>query len=643
MLGMIRDKASGWIAGIIVGALVLSFAFWGVSSYFGQGGDVTVATVNDSDINLKAFQQSFYTLRKQMQSMLQDDALTLEEEAFVKEETLKRLIEAEVVNQVIIDNGLRISNAKVVETIKELDYFKDDEVFDRAKYERSIISMGMEPVYFEAQLRMDLLSEQLQAGLSESLFVLESELNDVVRLKSQTRDLTYSILNLSSFADEGDVNDSEVEAFYKANPQRFVEAAKVKIEYLELDVNELAKTITSDEESLRNYYNNNKDKYDVVEQRSIKKLFVKTGELTADDKIEEFNEEEKAKAKAVIESALAMVKEGKTFEEVIEKFSEEGKGALEFSEHAFMTKGVTDKAVEEFLFSSDEGEVSDVIKSRTGLNIVKVGEVKGGPKNIYETVAEQVDQDYKKSEAELQFFELSDQLTNLTYEHSDTLEVAAETVNREVMESDYFSRDSAPEGILSNSKIISSSFNPELISNGQNSEAIELADNHIVVLRVVDHKVATTKALDDVREDVISSIKMERAAEKITEAKEAITKQLKDGAAPDALSNDIEVEWTTVEKVTRDDVNVNRAVLRYAFQSGKPDGDKPIIISNRLGSGDYAIILVTAAYDGEVAEDDESSKNYDLELRRNRGSVEWQEFIQNARNNAEVKVYKDNI
>jgi len=643
MLGIIRDRASGWIAGIIVGALVLSFAFWGVSSYFGQGGNVNVATVNDININLKTFQQSFYTLRKQMQSVLQDDALTLEEEAFVKEETLKRLIETEVVNQLIKDNGLRISNSKVVETIRELDYFKDDEGFDRDKYERSVISMGMEPVYFEAQLRMDLLSEQLQAGLSESLFVLESELSDVVRLKSQTRDLTYSILNLSSFSDEGDVDDSEIEAFYKANPQRFVEPEKVKIEYLELDVNELAKNINSDEEKLKNYYNNNKDKYDVVEQRSITKLFVKTGEISADDKIEEFNEEEKAKAKAVIESALAMVKEGKTFEEVIETFSEEGKGALEFSEHAFMTRGITDKAVEEFLFSSDEGEVSDVIKSKTGLNIVKVGEVKGGPKNIYETVAEQVDQDYKKSEAELQFFELSDQLTNLTYEHSDTLEVAAESVSREVIESDYFNRDSAPEGILSNSKVISTSFNPELISNGQNSEAIELADNHIIVLRVIDHKVATTKALDDVREDVITSIRMERAAGKIKEAQETITKQLKDGTGPESLTSNTEVEWTTVEKVTRDDVNVNRAVLRYAFQSGKPDADKPIILSNRLGSGDYAIIMVTAAYDGEVTEDDETNEKYDLELKRNRGTVEWQEFIQNARNNADVRVYKDNI
>jgi len=635
MLGIIRDKASGWIAGIIVGALVLSFAFWGVSSYFGQGGDVNVATVNGSDINLKSFQQSFYTLRKQMQSMLQDDALTLEEEAFVKEETLKRLIETEVVNQLIKDNGLRVTNDKVVETIKELEYFKDDEGFDRDKYEPRIINMGMEPAYFEAQLRMDLLSEQLQAGLSESLFVLETELNDVVRLKSQTRDLTYGILNLSSFIDEDEVDDSEIKAFYKANPQRFVEPEKVKIEYLELDVNELAKSITSDEESLRNYYNNNKDKYDVVEQRSVTKLFVKADE--------ESSAEDKVKAKEVIDAAMLLVKDGKNFEEVIEKFTEEGKGSLEFSEHAFMAKGVLDKELDAFLFGSDEGAISEPIETKSGFNIVKVGEVRGGPKNVYETVAEQVEVDYKKSEAELQFFELSDQLTNLTYEHSDTLEIAAETVGREVIESDYFSRNSAPEGVLSNSKIISTSFDPELISNGQNSEAIELADNHIVVLRVIDHKVATTKALADVREDVISSIRQERAAEKIKEANEAITKQLKDGIAPESLSNDTEVEWTTVEKVTRDDVNVNRAVLRYAFQSGKPATDKPIILSNRLGSGDYAIILVTAAYDGEVVEDDEVSKKYDLELRRNRGTAEWQEFLQNARNNADVKVYKDNI
>ena len=238
-----------------------------------------------------------------------------------------------------------------------------------------------------------------------------------------------------------------------------------------------------------------------MEQRSITKLFVKADE--------ESTAEEKDKAKEVIKSAISLIKKGKNFEEVIEKFTEEGKGSLEFSEHAYMAKGVMDKELDEFLFGSDEGAVSELIETESGFNIVKVGEIRGGPKNVYETVADQVKKDYRNSEARLQFFELSDQLTNLTYEHSDTLEFAADAVGGVVVESEYFSRDNIQNGILSNSKIITTSFNPDLISNGQNSEAIELTDDHIVVLRVIDHKIATTKTLDDVRNDVISSIKME--------------------------------------------------------------------------------------------------------------------------------------
>jgi peptidyl-prolyl cis-trans isomerase D len=635
MLGMIRDKASGWIAGIIVGALVLSFAFWGVSSYFGQGGDINVATVNGIDIKSKSFQRSFYTLRKQMQTLLKDDALTLEEEEFVKQETLKRLVETEVINQIIEGSGLRVTNEKLVETIKTLEFFKDSEGFDRVKYERTVINMGMEPAVFEEQLRMDLLSEQLQAGLSESLFVLKSELNDVVRLKTQSRDLTYSIISLTPYIDKGDVSDSEIETFYKANPEKFAEPENVKIEYLELDVNELAKSITTDEDSLRTYYDNNKDKYDVVEQRSVTKLFVKADE--------EATEEDHAKASDVINSAMALVKEGLGFEEVIEKFTEEGKGSLEFSEHSFMAKGIMDKEIDEFLFTSDEGAISEPLKTKSGFNIVKVGEVRGGPKNVYETVAEQVAQDYQTSEAELQFFELADQLSNLSYEHSDTLEFAAEAIGQEVTESDYFSRNKALEGSLAHPKVISTSFDSELISTGQNSETIELADNHIVVLRVLDHKAATTKPLEEVKDEVLASIWLDRAADKIKEVSDNISSQLKSGTAPDAVTSDIEIEWFTVEKVKRDDVNVNRAVLRNAFQAGKPSGDKPVVLTNRLGSGDYAVIIVTAAYEGEVTEDDEISKMQDLELRRNRGTTEWQEFIKSARNNADVRIFQDNI
>ena len=636
MLGLIRDKASGWVAGIIVGALIISFAFWGVSSYFG-GANVFVATVNGTEIKFQAFQRSFYSLRKQMQSMLGDNALTLEEEAFVKEETLKRLVETELVNQIIEDNGLRIASTRVAEMIKNIDSFKGKKGFSRATYERAVSSMGMDTVRFEAQLRMDLLTEQLQAGLSDSLFVLESELNDALRLKSQTRDLTFTTLSLASFIDDSDVDESEIETFYKANPEKFADPEKVKIAYLELDVNNLAKTVTTDEDSLRGYYNNNKNDYDVAEQRSVTMLFVKAAEDAA--------AEDKAKAKKVIDAAIALLNEGKSFEEVVGEFTKEGKGTLEFSEHAFMAKDILEKEIDEFLFSSDEGAISGLIETKDGFNIIKVGEIKGGPKNIFEKVAEQVGQDYKKSQAELLFFELADQLTTLSYEHSDSLEIAAEAIDIEIIETDFFDRNFASEGVLSQAKVISTSFNAELINSGQNSDAIELSDDHIVVLKILEHQSATTKALEDVRDDVIAGIRLERAAEKIKEAKDAIVQQLESGTPSDSVTSEMELEWTTVEKTKRDDVNVNRSVLRNAFQVGTP-GDKPIVTSNRLGSGDYSITIVTAVYNSEVVEGNEGEnlgKAIDLELRRIQGSNEWDQLIKNARNNAEITLFKENI
>ena len=94
---MIRDKATGWIAGVIVGLLVISFAFWGVSFYSGQAGEINVAKVNDADIPYRSFQRSFAQLRKQMQSVL-GDSLSLEEESLIKNQTVEKLIESELIS-----------------------------------------------------------------------------------------------------------------------------------------------------------------------------------------------------------------------------------------------------------------------------------------------------------------------------------------------------------------------------------------------------------------------------------------------------------------------------------------------------------------------------------------------------------------
>ena len=634
MLAMIRDKATGWIAGVIVGLLVISFAFWGVSFYSGQAGEINVAKVNDADIPYQSFQRSFAQLRKQMQSVL-GDSLSLEEESLIKNQTVEKLIESELINQLVIDTKLNITSDKLVESIKNIEFFRGEEGFDRAKYERSINSIGMPPTIFEAQLRMDLLSEQLQAGFSETTFVLKPELDNILRLESQSRDITFTILGLPSFIEDGEISESDIQAYYQANPVLFRSDPQTKIEYLELSVKELAKNIESDEEILRNFYNDNKADYDIVEQRSVSKLFVNTGEKAPDEII--------AKAKTIITSALEQVNNGDDFEEIVERAPEEKEVILEFSEHSFMSKGIMDKELDEFLFNSEEGATSEIIETKNGFNIIKVVEIRGGPENKFEKYAKEVEEDYKTKQAELQFFELSDQLVTKAYENSDNLEIAAEAIDKEIIESDYFTRDNDLEGLLSKPAIIQKSFDAELINSGNNSDVIEISDNHIIVLRVLDYKEAYTRPLEEVSTEVIASIRLKLATNKINEVGDAIVAELKSGVSPEEITSYSGIEWTTAEKVKRDDVSVNRAILRSTFEVGKPSADKPVITSQNLGSGDYAIIIVSNAYD-EISEvNEEQKKSTDLKLRRLLSTGEWQDLLRDVRKNSDIRILNENI
>ena len=632
MLSTIRDKATGWIAGIIVGLLIISFAFWGVSFYSGQSAGLNVALVNDNEISFQSFQRSFAQLRKQMQSIL-GDSLSLDEEALIKNQTVEKLIESELVNQLVVDANLNITNQRLVESIKNIEVFRDDTGFDRTKYERGISNIGMPPAVFEAQLRMDLLSEQLQAGFSETTFVLKAELENILRLESQSRNITYAILGLPSFIEEGEINALDIEEYYQSNPMSFTSDEQVKIEYIDLSVKELAKDVEADEESLRIFYTDNRDDYDIVEQRSIQKLFTRIGEKATD--------ENKAGAKSAIMSALDLVNEGRDFEKIVEE-STNDEGVLEYSEHSFMSKGIMDKEIDDFLFSSTEGETSGIIETKKGFNIVKVAEIRGGPKNTYEKFAKEVEEDYKSKQAELQFFELADQLTTVAYENSDNLESASDAIGKDITVTDYFNRIDELEGVLSNINVISKSFDPELINSGNNSEAIELSDDHIIVLRVLDHKKPYTKPLDEVRDEVIASIRLEKAKEKISETGDKIIEQLKSGNTPNEVTSDLDIEWITVEKVKRDDISVNRAILRSTFESGKPI-DKPIITSQRLGSGDYAIIIISNSNDEVIKVDDEQKELTDLRLRRILSTSEWKDLLRDVRNNSDIRILKENI
>jgi len=631
LMQKIRNWATGWIAGAIMGLVIITFAVWGIN-FADQGAEPVVASVNGENIKLRQFQQAYSNFREQMQKYT-GKSLAPGEEELLKRQTLDKLIQDEVINQAAADNGLQISDATIRKTVRDIDVFSGENGFDRFNYERGVMQLGMTPTMFEHQLRLELMANQLQGAVTNSAFVSEKEAVWLTRISKQTRDLSYVILPADELKDSIEIDDGAIEEYYGKTSEGLTEPEQVKIAYLELSVEKLAEGIVAGEEDFRTYYDNNKDKYDVKEQRKVNVIDIKLSPEAEDEEVELAN------SKA--EKMRALIASGISFTEVAEKHDDGLKPDMLVSEHGFLARGVLPKEFDELVFTMEQGELSKVERTDRGLHIFRVEDIKGGTKNTFENSRELVEKDYKKSEAEYKYFDLADKLVNLAYEHSDSLEVASEEIGVEIQESDFFSRDNASES-LAEPKVLAASFNQEAIKSGQNSDAIELNNNHIVVLQVLEYLPAEKKSLETVKEQITQILKSEQASKLQQEKGQKILEQLKQGSDLSQVAEALGFEWIQANAVNRDAVSVNRRILRTAFKLGKPADNGFTFAGTEIGREDYAVVTVSKIGYPVTLLDKDIDETKAM-LLQSKASDEWSSVVDALMDKASTSINSSNL
>ncbi|HEY5703136.1 MAG TPA: SurA N-terminal domain-containing protein [Gammaproteobacteria bacterium] len=632
MLQVIRDKTTGWIAVAVVGLLCIPFAFWGINYYFQGGSEPVVATVNGDEIKFNEFQRSYSNYRQQMQEYLGKNLTAAEEDA-LKEETLKRMVESKLLDQVAESFGLQISDKQVKQAIKGIEVFQTDGKFDNALYQMGLMRLGMSPALYEYQMRLDMMSEQIQTMIVESEISTMAEARKAAALARERRDIRYSIIPVDRFRDDIEVTEDDIESFYKEYDTRYYKPEEVSIAYINLSMAKLAERVEVSEDALREYYESNKASYDTEEQRKITQILIKIEEGSSDDQI--------ASAESEAQKILGMLESGKTFEDIAKLYAEDSSN-FSLTEYGFLPKGILQPEIDEVVFSMKPETVSGVIKSKLGFHIVKLVDMKGGVLNTFENNREQVEADYRQQESELRFYDLADQLANLTFEHPDNLEVAASETDLPVENTQLFDRNGTEEGPGSYPKIVEAAFSEEVLDKRHNSELIEVADGNLYVIRVTEHSPRMRLSIADVRDTIIEDIKSTRASEETRSLGMTIIEELASGKAFAAIEKDHDIKWEKAESVKRGDIEVNRAVLRTAFTMGKPEEGSSVFDGIQLGSGDYAIIAVT----GVETLDPESIKGKDAEdtkrtLETFRAANSWVQFLDQLKAEADINLFKD--
>lgn len=592
MLQSIRNRSQGWFAWAIVILITIPFALWGIQEYVGGGREPAAATVNGVEIPQREVQRTMQMHRQRLLAALGDNAdPALLDSLRLREMAREGLIENELLFQAAESAGFRISDVQLVSQIHSIPAFQEEGAFSPEAYEQALRNQGMLPGGFEPMLRRELLVEQLKRGIEESAFVTGAELDELLRLRLQRRDIGYLTLSAKDYEPNVTVSDEEIAAYYQENPRAFTKPEQVSVEYLELSIEGLASNIKADEEELHSYYDEHRNSYSKPEQRRASHILVPVDSGADDSAV--------AEARSKAESLVKRIREGEPFADMAREYSGDSGSAREGGDLGFFGKGVMEPAFETAAFSMKQGEVSDPVRTDFGFHIIKITEIKPGNTPAYEDIREQVAVDYRRQQAEKQFYDAAEQLANLSYEHPDSLEPAAEQLGLAIKVTPLFSRQGG-EGIAGEAKVIKAAFSQEVLEQEYNSEPIEISPVHMVVLRKKEYVPEQLQTLPEVKEKIAALLRGEKARKAAYADAEEIAQRAEKGESIEALAKAFKLTWERIESLARNQQQVNPDIVQQAFRMARPAEGKPRYTALHVG-GDAVVIGLYAVHDGDPA------------------------------------------
>ena len=626
MLMDLREKISGWIAYTIVGLITIPFVLWGIGESF-QGGEAKpLASVNGQYITQQAFDQAYEQERQRIAQQVGGSvSLKMLEGMGLKRQVLDGLVMREVLNQYAQANGLRVSDAELAALLRSIPAFQENGQFSQARYEQVLRLQGQAPQSFEPLVRLDLVVQQLQNGVTQSAFVTPADVDSYVRLRDQVRDIEVYTLSAASRLAAIKPDTAALEAYYNAHKADFRRAERVRLEMLELSVDRLAALMKPGEEDMRLAYEAYVEAQKQLEARQARHILIAV-ESGADE----------AAARKTIEELYQRAERGEDFSKLAEEFSQDPGSSKQGGKLGSVTRGMMVEPFEKALFALPKvGAISAPVRSQFGWHLIALDSIDPVKPKPLDEVRAQIEQDARKAMAETQFHDYADRLATLSYEHPDSLLPAAEQLGLSVSTSDWLDR--AQSSV--NAKLVQAGFSEDVLKQGRNSDVLDLGAQHVAVVRLLAHEDAADQAFADVRADVEKRL-IEQELNKAMQA-EAEAVRLALAAAGEAAppAGVVKGFAGSIKRQARD---VEAEVANLAFAMSPPATSAVAVQSVRLPSGDYAVVRLLAVKPGDASLlTPEERRGLSEDLRRNQAMSDGAVFDAYLRSKAEITSRQD--
>ncbi len=613
MLQKLREKTSGKIASAILVLMAIPFAFFGVESYMSQRVETYVARISQApswwpsapdvwplsllhthhDIDADEFRRRLEVARARARDEQGDkfDAKAFES-VDNKRKLLDDMIDEQVMRLAAEGAGILVSDAEVRAEIQKIPDFQVDGRFNADRYQMLLGSQSppLTPLQFEARVRDNLQFGLIPSRLTQSSFVTGSELDRIVRLLGERRDVSFVEMPPAP-VDTAPVSSAEIQAWYKSHARDYRRPETVRLEYIELDGATLPPPVV-DEAALRKRYDEQVAKFSSAEQREVAHVLVQV----AADASDAAKKAAEARANKLAAEARAT---GADFAAIARANSDDTGSKAKGGDLGWLAKASLPGPVGDAAFAMQQGEVRGPVKSDFGWHIIKVNQIRAGSQQPFESVRAQLEAELAETGKDRAFNDLSGKLVDAVYKNPTSLAPAAAALGLTVQATAPFSR-AGGQGIAADPKVVRAAFSDSLVQDGTASDPIELGPNRMVMIRVLEHEPEAALPLSAVSNAVVAAIRADRQHTAAEAAADALLKTAKaKGLA--AAANDAKLAAAQFDGLERSAAFPPRVLVDAFFDAPRPANNLAEFGKAAVG-GRYVVFEVRGVHDGDASQ-----------------------------------------
>ena len=612
MLSAIRKKSKGWVAYLIVGLIVIPFALFGIQDYVSRSANTSIASVDGEEIDINLY---YRELEAQQRNLQQQLGAQYSQEI---DNVLKQSIMDTMINEKLIENfanslDMVTLDQEVRSVIQSNQAFQIEGVFSEDRYNQLLRLNRYTPTDYEIAQSKSLTRDQIKRNLSNSSFLSSVQTDQLNNLASQEREVSYIALTTEKYEDQISVSQSEISDYFNANKSNFLEGRKVKVNFVELSLDNINEPENADEETLQNLFDENAELYTNPERRRAQHILVEDESLAND--------------------LLNQIKEGADFAELAKTNSVDTSSNEQGGDLGLFERDLMGVEFDEAAFSMNVGDVSEVVSTDYGyFHIIKLTEIQTETAQSFEEVREQLVALHKKNTKQKILFDLEEEFSNLAYEES--LDMLADQLDLEIQTSDFFSSGTDQY----DQAFVSAAFSEGVVEEGENSDVIELDQNKFVVLSLSSLQPERQKELNEVEAQIVATLKTLGAKKLIDNLSLSIASALTSGdeLTVNKLLTDNQLEWNDEGWISRA-TQLPLDITSVAFTIPKPILGEHTYSSSSANNSTSLVIDLKAV---RVPEGENDTGISEIYLSQENNEMFFS-LIKQLRETAEIKVFSD--